>query len=143
LEAGNQHRALLKITEQLSAALGRAGRETLSEPRSPLGGDGERIWGMLSDEDEELVGRMRQSLASVAAAAGAENPGGVDEKAVRIALDGAELVIRGELASGNSVRLPGLMAGFVFLVTLPVVDQDRAIELSRRAAEIAEEEDSG
>jgi hypothetical protein len=55
---------------------------------------------------------------------------------VGAALDGAESVIRGELLFGNADRLPALMPGFVFLVVLPVVDQDRALELSRRTEEL-------
>jgi hypothetical protein len=46
--------------------------------------------------------------------------------------------MRGELVSGNAARLPALMPSFVFLVTLPVVDQDRAIELSRKTARLVE-----
>lgn len=42
--------------------------------------------------------------------------------------------MRGELVSGNAALMPS----FVFLVTLPVVDQDRALELSRRAAQLVE-----
>ena len=33
---------------------------------------------------------------------------------------------------GNAGQLPALLPGFVFLVALPVVDQDRALELSKR-----------
>ena len=44
--------------------------------------------------------------------------------------------MRGELVSGNAAQLPALMPSFVFLVALPVVDQDRALELSRRTSEL-------
>jgi hypothetical protein len=64
----------------------------------------------------------------------------VPENAVGAALDGAELVIRGELVRGNADRLADLMPSFVFLVTLPIVDQDEALALSRRAAELVEGE---
>jgi hypothetical protein len=40
--------------------------------------------------------------------------------------------------SGNAARLPTLMPSFVFLVALPLVDQDRALELSQRSAQLVE-----
>ena len=46
--------------------------------------------------------------------------------------------MRGELVSGNAAQLPALMPSFVFLVALPVVDQDRALELSRRTERLVE-----
>jgi hypothetical protein len=46
--------------------------------------------------------------------------------------------MRGELMRGNSAQLPTLMPSFVFLVALVVVDQDRALELSARTAELIE-----
>jgi hypothetical protein len=48
--------------------------------------------------------------------------------------------MRGELLSGNAAQLPQLLPSFVFLVALPIVDQDRALELSRRTSELIEEE---
>lgn len=44
--------------------------------------------------------------------------------------------MRGELARGNANQLPALMPSFVFLVTLPIVEQDEALNLSRRASEL-------
>jgi hypothetical protein len=93
---------------------------------------------MLSAEDEGLVATLRQSLANVAAAADPARREPRDE-AVRAALDGAELVIRGELVSGNAQQLPSLMPSFVFLVTLPIIDQDKALDLARRTAELVED----
>jgi hypothetical protein len=55
---------------------------------------------------------------------------------VRLALDGAELVMRGELIRGNGTRLGALVPSFVFLVTLPMVEQDEALALSQRAGEL-------
>jgi hypothetical protein len=43
-------------------------------------------------------------------------------------------------ASGNDARLPQLMPSFIFLVALPIVEQDRALELSRRTSELIEEQ---
>jgi len=94
--------------------------------------------GILNSEDELLVVRVRRGLAKIAAALNGEGSEGTSEKAVSAALDGAEMVMRGELVSGNAARLPTLMPSFVFLVTLPVVDQDRAIELSRKTARLVQ-----
>jgi hypothetical protein len=94
--------------------------------------------GILNSEDELLVARVRRGLAKVAAALGGEGSEGASGSAVGAALDGAEMVMRGELVSGNGAQLPALMPSFVFLVTLPVVDQDRALELSKRTARLVE-----
>jgi hypothetical protein len=94
--------------------------------------------GVLSPEEEAFVTSIRGCLAKIAAAAtGAGRQEG--DNAVSVALDGAELVIRGELARGRSAQLASLVPSFVFLVTLPVLDQDRALELSHRATELIEE----
>jgi hypothetical protein len=97
--------------------------------------------GLLSPEEESLVEAVRQGLAKLAAAVEKDRPqraGG--EGAVGAALDGVEMVMRGELVIGKAERLPDLMPSFVFLVTLPIVDQDEALQLSRRAAELVEAE---
>jgi hypothetical protein len=90
------------------------------------------------DREDGRLGHGRKSGAErcstiIAAAAGAEKADAFDKEAVRVALDSTELVMRGELASGNTAQLPRLMPGFVYLVTLPVVEQDEALEFSRRA----------
>jgi hypothetical protein len=95
--------------------------------------------GSLSPEDESLVAAIRRDLAKVAAAAGAERRRSAPQKGeVDAALDHAELVMRGELAGGNAEQLPALMPSFVFLVTLPIVKQDEALDLSRRTSELIE-----
>jgi hypothetical protein len=95
--------------------------------------------GILSAEDELWVTHLRGGLARIAStlSGGAEPP---HPDAVRAALDGADLVMRGELVNGNDDWLPRLMPSFVFLVVLPIVDQDRALEISRRCAELIERE---
>ena len=94
--------------------------------------------GILDAEDEALVARLREVLARIAStlAAGAEEP---PAQAIRIALDGAEFVMRSELLGDSPERLPRLVPSFVFLVTLAAADHDRALELSRRAAELTEQ----
>jgi hypothetical protein len=135
--AGNERDALLRAADQLSIELGYDGREEPPGARSPLGGEGPMA-GILNSEDELLVAGVRRGLAKVAAALDGEAAEGTSECAVGAALDGAEMVIRGELVSGNADRLPALMPSFVFLVALPMVDQDRAIELSRRTEQLVE-----
>jgi hypothetical protein len=136
--AGNEREALLRVADQLSAELGYPEGGEIPGADTGLGGEGALV-GILDSEDELLIAEIRRGLATLAAAAfdGGE-PEGADRKAVLAALDGAEMVMRGEIAMGNAGRLPALLAGFVFLVTLPVVDQDRALELSKRCARLLE-----
>jgi hypothetical protein len=137
VSAGNQHEALFRIADQLCAELGHAeGEEDVHRACSPLRGSGGGASGELNPEDESLVATVRRGLAKVAAAAGAARSRGGDQSAVSAALDCAELVMRGELARGNATQLPALMPSFVFLVTLPIVDQNEALNLSRRTAEL-------
>ena len=136
--AGNERQALLRVADQLSIELGYAEDEKIPSAQSPLGGEEGPMAGILNSEDELLVTSVRRGLAKVAAALDGEGSDGASGCAVGAALDGAEMVIRGELVSGNAARLPALMPSFVFLVALPVVDQDRALELSRRTARLVE-----
>jgi hypothetical protein len=94
--------------------------------------------GMLGPEDESLVVKVREALAGIAATlfTEAEEP---SSRAVETALDGAEFVMRGELLTGNPERVLRLMPSFVFLIALSVVEQDRALELSRRTSELIAE----
>jgi hypothetical protein len=97
------------------------------------------MFGLLSPEDEQLVRQVRWGLARLAAAVGAAAPPAeAPENAVRVALDGAELVMRGELIRGNGNQLGALMPSFVFLVTLPMLEQDEALELSIRTSALIE-----
>jgi hypothetical protein len=138
MAAGNHEVALLQVTKRLCSELGYSELGEVPGGRSALDEEGVMA-GILSAEDESLVEALRNGLARIAAAVGArrEHP---PRQAVAAALDGAELVVRGELISGNREQLPRLMPSFVFLVTLPIVDQDRALELSRRTEELIEAE---
>lgn len=126
------------MADQLSIELGYPEGEEPPGARSPLDGDEGPMAGILNSEDEQLVARVRSGLAKIAAALGGDRLEGASRNAIGAALGGAEMVIRGELVSGNASRLPTLMPSFVFLVALPVVDQDRAIELSRRTERLLE-----
>lgn len=133
--AGDEREALLRAADLLCAELGYpAEAEEAPGARSLRSGDG--MAGVLSPQDESLVAELRRKLAGVAAAAGPSQPDDPPEGAVGAALDGMEMVIRGELVSGNLHRLALLMPSFVFLVTLPIVAQDEALRLSRRTGEL-------
>jgi hypothetical protein len=136
---GNEREALLRVADQLSVELGYTGEQEIPGGYSGVGGEEGAMAGILNSEDELLVIEIRRGLARVAAATidGVE-PGDATESAIGAALDGTELVMRGEMVMGNASQLPALLPGFVFLVTLPVVDQDRALELSKRASALVE-----
>ena len=134
MPAGNYGELLLGVAEKLCAELPHAGSGEIPVLRSTLGADGPMA-GVLGDADEELATVLREALARVAVAAGAR-PEDPQAHRVLAALDGAEMVIRGELVSGNLVQLPRLLPSLVFMVTLPIVEQDRALALSRRASEL-------
>jgi hypothetical protein len=136
--AGNEREALLRVMDQLSIELGYAEGEEIPGVDSGLGGEEGAMVGTLNPGDELLVARIRRGLAKIAAALSGEGAERHSDSAVGAALDGTELVTRGELVMGNAGQLPALMPGFVFLVVLPLVDQDRALEISRRAAELVE-----
>jgi hypothetical protein len=137
VQARREPELLLGAIDCLCAELGEAdGATELSVGGSALSrGDGARD--LLSPEEEQLVVAMRESLAKIAAAAGAAS-GREAGRAVCTALDGAEMVIRGALTSGKVAELAPLTPSFVFLVTLPVLDQDGALALSQRSAELIE-----
>jgi hypothetical protein len=135
--AGNEREALLRVADQLSIELGYDEGEEVPPLGSPLSGDRELMADILNSEDELLASSLRRGLAKVAVAIGG-NSGAIPGNAVGAALDGVEMVIRGELVRGNAGQLPALLPSFVFLVTLSVADQDRALQLSQRAARLVE-----
>lgn len=136
--AGSEREALLRVADRLSIELGYAEGEEIPGADSPLGGENGAMAGILNSEDELLVASIRRGLAKVAIAFDGEGSDGTPECAVGAALDGAEIVMRGELLMGNAGNLPALMPAFVFLVALPVAGQDRAVAVSKRAARLLE-----
>lgn len=81
---------------------------------------------------------MRKALAEVAGAAGAAALSEKGQRTTLAALDGAELVIRGQLAMESPGQLRLLLPSFVFLITLPILQQREALALSRRVGELIE-----
>jgi hypothetical protein len=137
--ATTEREALIRVADRLSVELGFGAEGEIPGERSAVGGEESAMAGILNSEDELLVTEIRRGLAKIAAAAlDGDEPADGRESAVGAALDGTELVMRGEMVMGNAGRLPALLPGFVFLVTLPVVDQSRALELSRRASTLVE-----
>jgi len=129
--AGNQGEALLQVVDELCAEIPHARGP---RPQADLG-EGGLMAGVLDPDDEALVVGLRTALARIASALGPDHESS-RERALVEALDGAELTIRGELVSGNAGQLPELMPSLVFMVALAVVDQDRALSLSRRTADL-------
>jgi hypothetical protein len=97
---------------------------------------GAPLFGPLSPEDERLIAAARRSLERFAVALWTKHPPIVSETISEGLLDGAELVLRNELARGS--RLATVMPGVVFLVALPAVDRDKALELSQHTASLLE-----
>jgi hypothetical protein len=137
--AEDHRKALLQVADQLSLELGYEGGGVTPGECSSSSGVQAAMVGILNSEDEQLVAELRRSLARVAAALGGDGAEPTNDIAVAATLDGAEMVMRGELVMGNAAQLPALLPSFVFLVTLPVVDQDKALELSRRCEALVEE----
>ena len=95
--------------------------------------------GGLGTDDDLFVIRLRGDLARIAGALGGSGPDFSHPLIVQMVLDGAEMMIRGEILKGKRERLPQMLPDFVFLVALPIVDQDRALALSQRASELIAE----
>jgi hypothetical protein len=135
--AGSYDEALRRVADRLCAEFTNPDVAELPGTRSTLGegkGGSER----LPAADEALVARLREALAAIAAtlAEGNDDP---PVGAIKAVLDGAEFFVRGELRAGDVSSVFRLMPSFVFLVATLVADQDGAIELSRRTAELIEE----
>lgn len=137
--AGNEREALLRVADLLCVEFGCPGDGEAPSVGSDLAREDGAMADVLGPEDEQLVASLRRGLTKLALALEGDRAAGSSKGAVAAALDGTEMVMRGELVMGNAEQLPALMPGFVFLVVLPVVDQDRALEISRRAADLVEE----
>lgn len=94
--------------------------------------------GMFSAEEEELVAAVNAALAEIVAAVSGAAPEGEAPapSAIVAALGGAEMVTRGEIMAGQADRLPQLLPGFAYLVTLPYLGEPDAVRLSERAREL-------
>ena len=138
MKEGNLGEVIARVVDQLCGGLPPAKTEDVTEIEAALRGD-DLMTGVLGAEDEALIGRVRQSLVRIATALGA-GQSDFQIRSVRVAIDGAEMASRGELLAGNARYLPRLLPSFVFMVALPIVEQDRALELSHRAAKLIDQE---
>jgi hypothetical protein len=130
--AGGQSEPLIAAMEKLCAELG---ADDPGPPESTLA-DRRLAGSDLNTEDELLVRRLRTYLARIAAALGRGELDFSHPLIPQMVLDGAEMMMRGEIIKGNRERLAQMMPDFVFLVAMPGVDQDRALELSRRTSDL-------
>jgi hypothetical protein len=138
VQGRNEGRSLLRVAGRLLDELPEAGPVEVVGADSKFGDD-VATSETFTPDDDALVRELRAALATIAARLGAasEEP---SSQSVLTALDAAEIVMRGELTTGGQNRLPQLMPSLVFLVTLPIVEQDRALALSHRTAELIDEE---
>jgi hypothetical protein len=130
---GTERKRLLRVLSDLSEAEGGgalARRRQAEEERIAQ----QPFDGRLGEEDERLVTELRDGLAKLAGS----RPGEPAESAVAVqgALDGAEFVVRGDLLSGRSGRIPQLLPSFVFLVLLPLLGKPEALGAAERAARL-------
>jgi hypothetical protein len=137
---GDEGRALLGIVGEICSELGSGGRREWLSAAPPAFGarDGHWAGADLSQKDEALVAEMRKALAELAGAAGAASLAEQRQLTTRTALDGAELMIRGQLAMKSPEQLRLLLPSFVFLIVLPILQQDEALAISRRVGEMVE-----
>lgn len=84
--------------------------------------------------DEQLIAALRAGLLALARPALRRRPAGED--ALRGALDGVDIVVRGELLAGRAADLPTRLPGFVFLVLVPLLGRAEALRLADRSASL-------
>jgi hypothetical protein len=138
LEAGELGETLVRVADQLCAELPRAKTSEAGAVEAALVGE-PLMKGILGSEEESLVRGLRGALVRIAATLGT----GLEDaqlRRVRVAIDGAEMATRGELLTGNAWHLPRLLPSFIFMVALPIVEQDLALKLSQRAAALVDKE---
>jgi hypothetical protein len=92
---------------------------------------------LLSREEEELIATAHGCLARIAEGLETKHHKVVSETTYAALFEGAELIMRSELAAGNP--LSALMPSLVFLIALPMVKQDEALALSERTSSLLNE----
>lgn len=137
--AGDLGETLLESLRQICTERGyHRSDERPTSAKPTFGGRANHPGAGLSAQDEAFVAAMRQALAELAGAIGVESLDRERQRAVQAALDGAELVTRGQLAMESPEQLRILLPSFVFLVSLPIVEQDEALALSRRVGALVD-----
>jgi len=136
--AGEERKALAEIAGRLCAEFGYSLDREDGSLTPPPGPQHRLLDDLLNPEDQQLIATARRALTQIAAALGDDKPEhGQITRTVRMLIDGAELVMRGELAAGKQVI--GVIPSFVYLIALPMIEQDEALELADRASALLEE----
>jgi hypothetical protein len=130
-ETERQH--LLTVLDELGDETG-AGHSAERGAEAPVAGSPPIL--RLSEEDEQLLARLRIGLALLAGSLRGERA--LAPADVQRTLDGAEAVARRDILCGRGGRLPRLLPSFVYLVALPLVGQSEALRVSKRAALLLE-----
>jgi hypothetical protein len=133
---GGECEALAKVADRLCEEFGYR-VDDLPTDVLALQDDRGMLAAPLSLEDERLVKAGRRCLVKISLALRTRTPGYLPQWLLEALLDGAEGVMRSELAKGR--RLSTIMPDAVFLIAITAVDRDEALELSERTASLLEE----
>jgi hypothetical protein len=131
---GGDGEHLVAVVRELCDELGSAPGEDATDEERKLASSSE-LWKRLGGGEDGLAPRLRSELGRLAAIAIAIGDG-EGSRAVRASLDGAELVIRGEIAARRLETLESHLPGITFTIALPALGRERALALSQRAAEL-------
>jgi hypothetical protein len=134
MQARDERERLVGALADLQAELG--WEDPLAE--NPATAPTPRPGSLLEPEDEALMHELGRSLARLAAAAASAHPPEVPlpETVTTGSVGGAEWVMRSVLEGDDRKRLTELLPDFVYLVTLPYLDQEEALRLARRTREL-------
>jgi hypothetical protein len=135
---GRDGEHLVAVVRELYSELGYATSE--SDPVEARLAASSELWEQCGEAEHGLASRLRRELARLAEAALNEGAlgesDGIEQRAMRSALDGAELVIRGEIAAQRAEAISEQLPGIAFIIVLPALGRERALALSRRAEEL-------
>jgi hypothetical protein len=131
--AGHERDRLVGALAVLRAELAPEGDPTgtLTLPRA-------RAVSLLDEHEETLVRELGRALARIAAAAAAASPptAPLPETITLGTVGGAEWVMRRELQDGRSEELVELVPDFVYLITLPYLQEAGAKAAAVRSREL-------
>jgi hypothetical protein len=135
--AGHERGRLVAALAVLQAELGPREGPSPAEPQLPRA----HFDALLGAEDEELVRELGRSLAELAEATASAHPPAVPLPSITNlgAVGGSEWVMRQALLTGERGRLAELVPDFVFLVTLPYLEQAGAKAAAARSRELIED----
>jgi hypothetical protein len=126
---------LVEVLRELRGELGNAADAPGPNPEW-LAGRHTNLRLELACEEERLVIELRRALAELAGAARGARWEASSERAVVLALEGAEIVTREELAAARPELIEAHLPGFAFMVVLPSLGRAAALALSQRVEEL-------